>query len=110
MRFHLGKTAGVAFAAAALMSAVVTGSASASTGHGSTPAAAAKPASVLQTPPECEQLGRTNDCWDYVTWFWTYGNCREDHNMWDYDSTKYDGADCFTFTGGSNVGLYWHRP
>ncbi|MFE0020895.1 hypothetical protein [Amycolatopsis sp. NPDC059021] len=107
MRFKLRKAAGVGFAAAALMGIVATGTASA---QETSPAASVKPASVLETPPECEQLHRTNNCWDYVTWFWTYGNCRADHNMWDYDHSKYDTADCFQFSGGTNVGLYWHRP
>jgi hypothetical protein len=107
MHFSFGKAAGVGFAAAALVGSIASGSASA---EEESPAASVKPASVLETPPECEQTGRTHDCWDYVTWFWTYGNCRADHNMRDFDRSKYDTADCFQFSGGLNVGLYWHRP
>ncbi|GAB3147920.1 hypothetical protein [Amycolatopsis sp. NPDC004378] len=105
MRFTFAKTAGAGLAAMALLGTVTAGTASAAE-----IAPVAKPASVLTTPNECEQSGQQHNCWDYVDWFWTYSNCRADPRNRNFDHSKYDTADCFQFSGGLNVGLYWHRP
>lgn len=107
MRFTMGKAAGAGLAALALAGTLTAGTASAGE---LTPVQRAKPASVLETPTECEQSGRTSNCWDYVDWFWTYASCRADARNRNFDHSKYDTADCFQFSGGLNVGLYWHRP
>ena len=106
MRSILGKVGLTLAAAAAIASAGVTTASAAEAG----PAAGARPASVLETPRECEQAHLEHSCYDYVTWFFTYGQCNDDPRKTNFDRTKYDSATCAQFSNGLTVGLYWHRP
>ncbi|HEY2064195.1 hypothetical protein [Amycolatopsis sp. NBC_01480] len=106
MRSILGKVGLTLAAAAAIASAGVTTASAAESG----PAAGARPASVLETPKECEQAHVNHDCYDYVTWFWTYDACNKDSRRTNFDRSTYDDSKCAQFSNGLNVGLYWHRP
>jgi hypothetical protein len=107
MPFNRGRYAGIGLAVA-LMGAVSTGPAGVEASASSV--VAGRASAKRTTPPECEQIGREHDCWDYVGWYWTYSNCRSDPRISNFDHSQYDKADCFQFSGGLTVGLYWHRP
>ncbi len=80
------------------------------TASGAARAHAAAPARIMESPkPDCADNGNVNPCYEYQTWFWTFDNCNQYAYSHPYDRNRYDRHVCAVFSGGANVGLWFHK-
>ncbi|NNN36584.1 hypothetical protein HLK59_40770 [Streptomyces sp. S3(2020)] len=71
------------------------------------PAAAAGP--LASPKPDCADNGNVNPCYEYQTWFWTFDACNSYAYSHPYNRNRYDRHVCAVFTGGTTVGLWFHK-
>lgn len=101
------RTTIAALAAIGTIGGLGIGTATASETGRARPASAARP---LESPgPDCADNGNVNPCYEYQTWFWTFDNCNKYAYSHPYDRNRYDRHVCAVFSGGTTVGLWFHK-
>jgi len=101
------RTTVAALAATTAIAALGVGTATAAEINPGHPTSAAD---ILESPqPDCADNGGVTPCYEYQTWFFTFDSCNDYAHQHPFDSSRYDRYVCAVFSGGLNVGLWFHK-